>query len=104
VLFVSFVEEKRRTSLEAHQYAIPTTMAKSRSTKARTNSIIALEIGQRTIISQIPSMTAIATTPTTANAVSTPAGPDIARTSPVVVANPSPIVPPMAINFEEKTR
>jgi hypothetical protein len=100
---VSFVEGKYGTTLNSHQYAIPTTMAKSRSTNVRTNSIIALEIGQRTIISQIPSMTAIATTPTTANAVNTPAGPDIASTSPVVVANPKPIIPPMAINFKYET-
>jgi hypothetical protein len=89
---VSVVEDEFNKDV-TDQYAIPTTIARSRSTKARTNSIIAFDIGQRTIISQIPSITVIATTPTTPNARRTPPGPEIARISPVFVPKPMPIVP-----------
>ena len=78
---------------------MPTITAKSRSTNAATNSIMAFGIGHMTIISQIPSITQMATIPATPNAISNPPGPDIARTSPLVVANPMPMVPPMAMNF-----
>ena len=86
-------------NIGTHQYVIPTTIAKSGSTKARTNSIMALDIGHSTIISQTPSITNIATSPTTPKAMRTPPGPDIASTSPLVVANPSPIVPLNVMNF-----
>jgi len=78
---------------------MPTTIARSPSTKAATNSIMAFGIGHITINSQIPSTTNIATIPTTPKAMRSPPGPDIASTLPVVVANPMPIVPPIAINY-----
>jgi hypothetical protein len=78
---------------------MPTTIARSPSTKAATNSIMAFGIGHMTINSQIPSITHIATTPTTPKAMRSPPGPDTARTLPLVVANPIPIVPPIAINY-----
>lgn len=85
-------------SREADQYPIPITIAKSLSTNARTNSIIAFGIGHITIISQTPSITAIATIPTTPNATKTPPGPEIAKANPVVVAKPMPMVPEIVIN------
>ena len=85
----------------AYQYAIPTTMARSGSTKARTNSTMGLGIGHRTIISQTPSIAAIATRPTRANASNAPPGPATPSMRLLFEKKPTPIVPPMAINCND---
>ena len=45
-------------------------------------------------------MTQMATNPFTLNAIKVPPGPAIARTWPLVVANPMPIIPPIVIAWK----
>lgn len=87
-----------------YQYMIPMATPKSSSTKDLTNSTMAFGIGQRMIISAIPSMTAVATTPTTATAMRDPTGPDMARDLLLPRKKPMPMTPPIAMNWAMSTR
>ena len=97
---LQYTTKRFETGVVAYQYAIPTTMARSGSTKARTNSTIGLGIGHRTIISQTPSIAATATTPTRANASNAPPGPATPSMRLLFEKNPTPIVPPIVINCD----
>lgn len=80
-----------------NQYASPTTIARSLSTKRRTYAIILFETGHKTTISPMPSMTHIALTPTKTIAIMRPEGPVVRKIWPVVANIVTPMMPDIKI-------
>lgn len=80
-----------------HQYMIPTLKPKAGSTKVCGKSINAPESGRTETISAIERITAMVTSPATANDTTHPPEPEIPITWPESTNSPCPIVPLKAI-------